>query len=84
MKHLIIVNWDEIAECGEALGFHYNQICSFFQEAGFLAGKINTDMYKDGAYWSKGEKTEFKLILKTFMDKNKLEEFYLTPRHYEV
>lgn len=83
MKTLTVINFDELLDHAQTMGYHHNKAHDLLQAADIIVGSFNTDYYKD-CFHPKGTHEEAKAILKSFMNKYNLAEFYITHKYYEI
>lgn len=82
MKVITTIGFDELISHAQELGFYWNKAHDLLVKANISVGQISTDHYKD-CFSKENEHIEAKSILKSFMNKYKLEEFYITPKNHD-
>lgn len=82
MKVITIIGFEELLEHAQDLGYFWNKAHDLLVSADIYVGQINTDYYKD-CFSEANEHVEAKEILKSFMDKHNLKEFYITPKNHD-
>jgi hypothetical protein len=83
LKKINICGFEELINHGVEMGFDYNETHEMLRKADLFVGYICTDHYSDSAYCKANEHIEARKILKSFMKKNEVYEFYITPKNHD-
>ena len=78
----MLVDFSELLEHSQDLGFTWNEAHELLVKADIYVGSINKDWYTD-AFSKSDEHVDAKNILKSFMKKYNLTEFYITPKNHD-
>ena len=84
IKIITICDFSDLLDHAVSIGFRWNSAHDLLIKAGIYVGKITSDHFADGAYCEVREHIEARFILKSFMNKNNLQKFYITPKNYDA
>lgn len=84
IKVMAVCDFSDLLEHAVSIGFNWNNAHDLLEKAKINIGRITTDNYSDNAYCEANEHVEAREILKSFMDKNNLQKFYITPKYYDA
>jgi hypothetical protein len=80
IKVMAICDFSDLLNHAQEMGFDWNNAHDLLRKADIYVGTI----YYGDADLETGTHIEARKILKSFMDKNDLQKFYITPKNYEA